>query len=490
MIFNRIENITEDELLFVASILIVCTTALVAMTLSMKRKDHYLYPPCAPAGIIETVKSISGNDCPWFYVRTAKMLDSNIFRISLPLPGTPMVVVVGDAGVARDILSDRTTEKPEGIYKTFRDVAGGGKSMFTTNGDFWHQRRKNLSPAFSSKHIKRMNNVAIKMAEVWIKDRLEPMIDKGQSFDVAKEMTKITLNAISETAFEYIMTEEEKSMFLSDLELTLKEFLFKTSTNPLRSIFGLLIPERRRAFVAAESLVCLAKKIMSSYKNLKAPQKDTIIDRIMKSDVYNNDLERVGDIIATLLGGFDTTGYSIAWILLELARNPSELVRFQETLSASPSEEWSGSDTLRKIVKEGLRLHPVASGGSVRVIRKDFWVTAKNKKDMLLPKNSIVFIPLIMQLRNADVFEDADKFKPSRWEDPSQEAVNSFIPFSFGKQNCLGQSLANSEINSIVPLLCSKYTFEVVEEGRADYFLTLKPAGARLIARRVVVDAE
>ena len=65
------------------------------------------------------------------------------------------------------------------------------------------------------------------------------------------------------------------------------------------------------------------------------------------------------------------------------------------------------------------------------------------------------------------------------------EMLDAFNPFSLGKQNCMGQSLAKAETLAIVPKICSQFDLTVEDEGDAAYFLTLKPVGARLSARRL-----
>jgi hypothetical protein len=48
------------------------------------------------------------------------------------------------------------------------------------------------------------------------------------------------------------------------------------------------------------------------------------------------------------------------------------------------------------------------------------------------------------------------------------------------KQNCVGQSLAKAETQAIVVRICSEFELMVEVKGHADFFLTLKPVGARL----------
>ena len=99
-----------------------------------------------------------------------------------------------------------------------------------------------------------------------------------------------------------------------------------------------------------------------------------------------------------------------------------------------------------------------------------------------MPNGSIVIIPLILPLWNQDIYgENVDEFVPSRWGNATQEMTS---PFSLGKQNRIGQSLANTEMRCTVARLCSEFDFQVEEQGTVECFLTLKPAGALLTASK------
>ena len=77
----------------------------------------------------------------------------------------------------------------------------------------WHRRRKGTMPAFAPKHVRRMNEVALRHTELWIQDDLAPMAENNQSFDVVNEMLKVILKAFCETALEYNISEEEFELF-------------------------------------------------------------------------------------------------------------------------------------------------------------------------------------------------------------------------------------------------------------------------------------
>ena len=103
----------------------------------------------------------------------------------------------------------------------------------------------------------------------------------------------------------------------------------------------------------------------------------------------------------------------------------------------------------------------------------------------MIPWGALSVSNFLLLFRNPNVFVDPDAFLPGWWEDPSPAMRYAFQPFSLGRQNCVGQSLARTEIFGIVARICSEFVLEVEEEGVVDLYLTLKPVGARLRARKV-----
>lgn len=351
--------------------------------------------------------------------------------------------------------------------------------MFTTNGPQWHAKRKTIAPAFSSNHIRRMTRVALEKTEEWI--WRQRALTKGESFDfdVSEEINRVVLSALSETAFEYEMSDQEKDVFGHEMKLALTEFTLKDMIYPLRGLLGWFIPKRRRAQAASRNLMLLATKIMNAYRNKEPSNKGTILQLIMESEAFPTEEEKAAQLIELLFAGQDTTAYSIAFILIELARSPNEQTKLRESFSGLSPENWTSSKCLQRVVKEGMRLHPV--GRSIRKAGRDI-TTSKNE---VLPEGSICIANFLLLFRNPDVFQEPDMFLPSRWEEPSREMLDSFHPFSLGKQNCVGQSLARAEVFGIIARICSEFELSLESEGRIDFYLTMKPVGWRLRARKV-----
>jgi|UniRef100_A0A8J9X3G0 cytochrome P450 len=450
---------------------------------SFQRKDGKQYPPYAPIGLLRTILSMSGPKAPSFMLEMSRLLKCSVFRVRLPIPGTPMVVAVGEPILTKLILTE-SRMKPASVYKPFESVTKGPSIFTETDETTWKHARKGVAPAFSSQHIRRMNTICAAHTERWIQERLVPSIANNAVLDIATEMVDLTVTVICESAFEYNPSKEEMTMFLSELDLALREFSFKQSANPLRKFFNGVLPSARRAKVASDRLQRFVFKVMDHYRSLKHHEtEDTVIGRIMNNDKYKNDEARAADLLTFLVAGHDTTGYSLAWILLHLAQHPHEQKILREKLQATPREEWAQSAGLRSVVQEGMRLSPVAAMGSVRQLAED--IVSPTDPTIVLPKGAIVFLPQILACRNPDVFDSPDEFQPSRWDEPSELQRAAIIPFSLGPRNCVGQRLAVAELHSVIASVCAKYTFTVEDEGTSDYFLTYKPVGALLKATHV-----
>ena len=70
--------------------------------------------------------------------------------------------------------------------------------------------------------------------------------------------------------------------------------------------------------------------------------------------------------------------------------------------------------------------------------------------------------------RSPDNFRDPDNFVPERWlNDPaySNDNRSCFRPFAVGPRDCLGQSMANHEIQLIIARVLFKFNLESCDEN-------------------------
>jgi cytochrome P450 family 4 len=131
---------------------------------------------------------------------------------------------------------------------------------------------------------------------------------------------------------------------------------------------------------------------------------------------------------------------------------------------------------LDQVIKEGMRLWPVTAMGSIRQNSKDI-----KFQDMIIPKGSTININQYAIFRMG--IQDPESFNPERWSpgSPDLEQLKvSFLPFAFGRRNCIGQNLAIFEAKLILATLFRSFKFELQTVVAKAFTLTLKPINAFL----------
>ncbi|CAB9515155.1 Psoralen synthase (Fragment) [Seminavis robusta] len=418
-------------------------------------------------GLFQTIAEITGGRMRDFLIEQFQKV-GGIYR--LPFPSfAPMVVVVANTQDARAIYKDPAHTKPPVMYGAI-DEFSSGPNIVTTRGvpgDSWYHRRKAINPAFAPKIVHRMNRVALEKAGKWIADTLAPLVGKDnmppKPFNVGRETILLTIAVICKAAFDYDISDTEREEVRLSMQKGIEEFTIKTMINPLRRVGTWCLPDRREAYQAVAKLKTFAVKIMELYRKNPSPTPDTVIDVIMKNPNYKDDSERIPDIVMMLFAGHDTTGYTMAFALLELAKSPNEQQKLRDELINS-KDEGASPPYLKAVLNETMRLHPTSPLTGIKELGSDF----ASKDGYLVPKGSIIFIAQIALARDAILFPDAFQFQPSRWLEGNvtEDAKQALFPFSLGKRNCVGQPLVNAQLNSVLPLLIRQFEFTVEDEGQ------------------------
>jgi cytochrome P450 len=475
----------------VGSAVTVVTVYLVSKYLSNSNGKDFVAPPLLPVSMIDIIKAQVNSQLPQSILRWSRKYNiGDVFTLNLPkklFANKP--VLIANSDLARRIFLDASSYKPVGLYS--RSAAVHDRNVvnfFMSTGKRWSHARKAMAPAFSSFHIKRMKNVAINKINEFMKRLDDPStLEIGsENFDPGKEMVNMTLQIICDAAFEYRMDEREQHDFLMNMELALKENQ-KEASIPLRGRLRMLHPAGRKAWNASKDLHRFGRKIIDNFRKIENPEKGTVVDCIVNNSSYENDDERAADIIILMFAGHESTAYSLAWLLIDLAKNQEEQSKLRNhLLSLKSPEDRHNSTIVNFFIKESMRLNPIGSVTGIRASSKDIIVERpKEESNLIIKKDTwLIFSPLVL-FRDPKYFSDPDSFIPSRWKDLSKENASAFMPFIMGKYNCIGQTLAMVEMRVALSSLCSQYEFVLEEEGTDTFFTTYKPIGYLLKARKI-----
>ena len=110
-------------------------------------------------------------------------------------------------------------------------------------------------------------------------------------------------------------------------------------------------------------------------------------------------------MLIILVAGHDTTAYSLAWTLKELAKKPEEQSNLRAHLLVTPKEERNDLKALHNAIKERLRLHPVAAMGGIRTCTQDIVAEnyTKDGKSLVIPKGSRIFLNTMLTLHTIPI---------------------------------------------------------------------------------------
>lgn len=188
--------------------------------------------------------------------------------------------------------------------------------------------------------------------------------------------------------------------------------------------------------------------------------------------------QKITELTDWLIAGHDTTGYSLSNSLVMLAKYPHVQEKLRQ--ATMDVEKPHLTPYFKCVLKEVMRMIPVAALGSVRVVGREF-----TSGDYIIPKGALCFLSQYHAGRNPEVYDQPNEFRPERWENPTKRMLTQHAPFSLGNRNCPGQRLAMAEINSTLPRLLQNFKFELEDEGKLDFFLTFKFLGAKLRAIQI-----
>ena len=184
--------------------------------------------------------------------------------------------------------------------------------------------------------------------------------------------------------------------------------------------------------------------------------------------------------------GYDSTASTLTWILRDLAMHPLEQNTLRTALKREESiEARINCPELDCVMKESMRLNPALPFSSLRVVPKDLIISRKEgqQKNLIVPMGSHFYYCPYIICRDEEIYEDPDVYTPSRWINPSEKALNTLKPFSAGRRSCLGQSLALTEIRTVLALICTEFELQCDDEGTPTFAAIWKPLGCRLIAK-------
>ncbi|XP_074599602.1 cytochrome P450 4C1-like [Brevipalpus obovatus] len=436
----------------------------------------------------------------------------------------PTLIIHGRQAI-EDVLSNKNILRKGVNVEMIKDWIGDG--LLTSTGEKWKERRKLITPAFHFKiledFVPSIVSHTSQLLDEWAKKDV-------QIIDVHKAMPKLTLDILFETAMGLSSDEmvDERLKYVEAIKdatsLSSKRFhsvsaiisavYYRTRAGKeyLRALdiihgFTSRVIKQRIATIQSknehENLSSREEsdeKINSAQDNVyfrgkkrKQAFMDTLIDEFLTKSRRGSrlKLEDIREEVDTFMfAGHDTTATALTYTVFLLGCFPNVQEKLYEELLSNgvfdretqkvDNQKLNSLPYFEACLKESLRLFP-----PVPIIQK---AAPKDLKicGQSIPEGLSLSLHLYFLHKDPEIFPDPEKFDPERFMDSRSQNIPpfSYVPFSAGPRNCVGQKFALLEMKIFLSLLLMRFklrSFQKPDEIDASFEIVLRPTSDILV---------
>ena len=371
-----------------------------------------------------------------------------------------------------------------------RDLAGDGLFTAHNHEPNWGKAHRILMPAFSRRamqgYFDRMLEIAQQLAAKW-------EARAGRDLLVADDMTRLTLDTIALTGFDYRFNSferEELHPFIQAMARVLTDALERLTKLPIQN----RLPRPRRYLDDIALMNGLVDDVIRRRREQPSDAKDLLNLMLEATDPDTG--EKLDDVniryqvITFLIAGHETTSGLLTFALYLLLRHPHVLAQaYAEVDRVLPGDtvpqyaHLKHLDVIERVLKESLRLWPTAPAFNVAPY-EDTVIGGR----YLIRKDQTVSVPLLALHRDPKVWRDPETFDIDRFL-PEAEAKlppHAYKPFGNGQRACIGRQFALTEAKLALAVILQRFALTDPYDYRLRIkeTLTLKPDEFYIRVRR------
>ncbi|XP_014488961.1 PREDICTED: cytochrome P450 315a1, mitochondrial [Dinoponera quadriceps] len=198
---------------------------------------------------------------------------------------------------------------------------------------------------------------------------------------------------------------------------------------------------------------------------------DGLLSLMVNNGIQGEDAIRI--ITDFIIAAGDTSATTMQWALLLLSGCPELQDQLFDDIKYLSPEETTQHPLLKGVLKETLRLYPVAPFLTRYMAANNFI------GDYFVRKEDLVILSVWSSGHSAKYFPQPEEFQPERWirmESGNYQAVNhpyGTLPFALGARSCIGRKLAETQIYLTLAQLIKNFRIDCENRERIKMILNM-----------------
>jgi len=357
-----------------------------------------------------------------------------------------------------------------------------GQGLLTANGAYWLKQRRLIQPGFKKEKIVKLMGLMYEVVEEYVEELKSRLSDGPKEIEITGEMSVLTLRIISKALFSSGI-EDDQIDLLNRAVTDLQEAIIKNIRQPFFGWWRKLTGEEASNNKLSQEIWDLITALIEERRNDPNEYND-LLDMLLNS-VYEDTGEHMttkqilDESLILFVAGHETTANALSWTLYLLDQHPEIS---EKLLAESNAVELNGDITYmdiakmeynRQILSESMRLYPPA------------WITDRVALDddvangVKITKGDVIGLYIYGTHRSAKLWDEPNKFDPSRFEREKMKTYHpyAYFPFGGGPRLCIGQQFAMVEMQLTLMELIKNFKMELKKDHPVELspLITLRP---------------
>jgi cytochrome P450 len=342
-----------------------------------------------------------------------------------------------------------------------RDNNNGGlasEGLLTIDGEKHRQQRRAVQPAFHKKHIEGYASII----EQYTQELLKTWYP-GDRLDMSRAMQELTLRVVSKCLFSIDLSSQLGPLsdafdgVIGSSTSMAEDLLNIRIDNPITG-YGKRMAAMRQLDMLIYTLIAQRRDDDRDYNDvlsmlMSAQSGEEPETKLTEKQIHDH-------ILTFLAAGHETTAIALVWTVYLLSQYPQVRIQLQDDIRSVLAGREPTLDDLARIpyldwvLDESMRLYPPAW------LQMRFVVKEAEIDGVRLPAGTLLILSQWVMHRLPEIWQDAEAFKPERWDPANDQQIppGTYFPFGGGPRTCIGMPLAQLEARIILASILQRYT--------------------------------